>query len=169
MIRFGDGNGSGGGWNDGWTAAGPGSPAASSRRAGASSERMSNLTDSPTAEAGSDVLVCGDFNVAPDDRDVWDAARCHGGTHVSGPEREALAHVSAFGLVDVLRQRFDHDELFSWWDYQAGAFHKHWGMRIDLLLATPSLAERLAWVLIDRNARKGEKPSDHAPLVAEFA
>jgi exodeoxyribonuclease-3 len=122
-----------------------------------------------TADAGSDVVVCGDFNVAPDDRDVWDAARCHGGTHVSPPEREALAEVSAFGLVDVLRQRFDHDGLFSWWDYQAGAFHKHWGMRIDLLLATPSLAERLAWVLIDRNARKGEKPSDHAPLVAEFA
>jgi exodeoxyribonuclease-3 len=122
------------------------------------------------AVAGSDeVVVCGDFNVAPDDRDVWDVARCHGGTHVSAPEREALGHVEAFGLVDVLRQRFDQDGLFSWWDYQAGAFHKHWGMRIDLLLASPPLAERLRWVLIDRNARKGDKPSDHAPLVADFA
>ncbi len=122
-----------------------------------------------TADAGSDVVVCGDFNVAPDDRDVWDPAACHGGTHVSEPERTALAHVEAWGLVDVLRQRYDQDGLFSWWDYQAGAFHKHWGMRIDLLLASPSLAERLSWVLVDRNARKGSKPSDHAPLVAEFA
>jgi exodeoxyribonuclease-3 len=121
-----------------------------------------------TADARTDVLVCGDFNVAPDDRDVWDPARCHGGTHVSPPERAALDEVAAFGLLDVLRQRYDDDALFSWWDYQAGAFHKHWGMRIDLLLATPSLADRVAWVLIDRNARKGEKPSDHAPLVAEF-
>jgi exodeoxyribonuclease-3 len=121
-----------------------------------------------TADAGTDVVVCGDFNVAPDDRDVWDPARCHGGTHVSPPERAALGEVAAFGLLDVLRRRYDDDALFSWWDYQAGAFHKHWGMRIDLLLATPSLADRLAWVLIDRNARKGEKPSDHAPLVAEF-
>jgi exodeoxyribonuclease-3 len=88
---------------------------------------------------------------------------------VSPPEREALAQVEAFGLVDVLRRRYEQDGLFSWWDYQAGAFHKHWGMRIDLLLASPPLAERLRWVLIDRNARKGEKPSDHAPLLAEFA
>ncbi|MCU1373928.1 MAG: xthA [Actinomycetia bacterium] len=121
-----------------------------------------------TADRSSDVVVCGDFNVAPDDRDVWDAAACHGGTHVSEPEREALAGVEAWGLTDVLRQRYDQDGLFSWWDYQAGAFHKHWGMRIDLLLASAPLAERLSWVLVDRNARKGSKPSDHAPLVAEF-
>ena len=69
----------------------------------------------------------------------------------------------------MLRQRYQQDGLFSWWDYQAGAFHKHWGMRIDLLLASAPLAERLSWVLVDRNARKGTKPSDHAPLVAEFA
>jgi exodeoxyribonuclease-3 len=122
-----------------------------------------------TADPSSDVVVCGDFNVAPDDRDVWDAAACHGGTHVSAPERDALADVEAWGLTDVLRQRYDEDGLFSWWDYQAGAFHKHWGMRIDLLLASGPLAERLSWVVIDRNARKGSKPSDHAPLVAEFA
>jgi exodeoxyribonuclease III len=120
------------------------------------------------ADPASDVVVCGDFNIAPDDRDVWDATACHGGTHVSGPERSALADIEAWGLVDTVRARYDDAGLFSWWDYQAGAFHKHWGMRIDLLLASAPLAERLSWVLIDRNARKGSKPSDHAPLVAEF-
>lgn len=122
-----------------------------------------------TAHSGHDVVVCGDFNVAPDDRDVWDPSACHGGTHVSGPEREGLAEVAAWGLHDVLRQRYDDGGLYSWWDYQAGAFHKHWGMRIDLLLASAPLAERLEWVLVDRNGRKGSKPSDHAPLVAQFA
>jgi exodeoxyribonuclease-3 len=122
-----------------------------------------------SADPSTDVLVCGDFNVAPDDRDVWDPARCNGGTHVSVPEREAYEGVRAFGLVDVLRQRYDDDGLYSWWDYQAGAFHKHWGMRIDLLLASQHLSERLDWVLVDRNGRKGQKPSDHAPLIAQFA
>ena len=121
------------------------------------------------ADPATEVVVCGDFNVAPDDRDVWDPAKCNGGTHVSPPEREAFTEVCGFGLVDVLRQRYDQDGLYSWWDYQAGAFHKHWGMRIDLLLATDPLAGRLSWVLVDRNARKGQKPSDHAPLIAEFS
>jgi len=120
------------------------------------------------AEPGTEVVLCGDFNVAPDDRDVWDPEACHGGTHVSPAEREALAHVLDWGLADVLRQRHEEDGLYTWWDYQAGAFHKHWGMRIDLLLASAPLAARLDWVLIDRNARKGQKPSDHAPLVADF-
>jgi exodeoxyribonuclease-3 len=124
------------------------------------------------AKPTDDVVVCGDFNVAPDDRDVWDPKKCHGGTHVSPEERDALAHVQDWGLLDTLRLRHEDDALYSWWDYQAGAFHKHWGMRIDLLLASASLAERLEWVLIDRNARKGgadSKPSDHAPLIAQFA
>ncbi len=121
------------------------------------------------ADPADDVVVCGDFNVAPDDRDVWDPAAANGGTHVSPPEREALGDVVDWGLVDVLRQRHHEDRLFSWWDYRAGAFHKHLGMRIDLLLASASLSARLSWVLIDRNARKGKLPSDHAPLVAEFA
>jgi exodeoxyribonuclease-3 len=120
------------------------------------------------ADPEQDVVVCGDFNVAPDDRDVWDATACHGGTHVSPEERGALADVEAWGLVDVLRSCYEDDGLFSWWDYQAGAFHKHWGMRIDLLLASRPLASRLRWVLVDRNGRKGSKPSDHAPLIAEF-
>ena len=121
-----------------------------------------------TADPMVDALVLGDFNVAPDDRDVWDATACHGGTHVSAEEREALRHLCDWGLVDVFRQRYDQDRLFSWWDYRAGNFHKHLGMRIDLMLASAPLAERLSWVLIDRNARKGKAPSDHAPLVAEF-
>jgi exodeoxyribonuclease-3 len=116
-----------------------------------------------------DVVLCGDMNVAPDDRDVWDPARCNGGTHVSPEEREAFTHVLEWPLVDTLRARHDDAELYSWWDYQAGAFHKHWGMRIDLLLASRPLADRLEWVFIDRNGRKGSKPSDHAPLVAQFA
>lgn len=120
------------------------------------------------ASPDDDVVLCGDFNVAPDDRDVWDPQRCHGGTHVSPEEREALAHVLGWGLVDTLRVRHPDDALYTWWDYQAGAFHKHWGMRIDLLLASRSLSDRLEWVLVDRNARKGTKPSDHAPFVAQF-
>ncbi|MDQ3354869.1 MAG: exodeoxyribonuclease III [Actinomycetota bacterium] len=120
------------------------------------------------ANPDDDVVVCGDFNVAPDDRDVWDAAACHGGTHVSEAERTRLSEVVEWGLVDVFRQRHQEDLLFSWWDYRAGNFHKHLGMRIDLLYASLPLAERLSWVLIDRNARKGKLPSDHAPVVAEF-
>ncbi len=121
------------------------------------------------ADPASDVVVCGDFNVAPDDRDVWDPKKCHGGTHVSPEERAALADLQTWGLVDALRAQYDDGDIYSWWDYQAGSFHKHWGMRIDLLLASAPLADRLRWVLVDRNARKGDKPSDHAPLIAEFA
>jgi exodeoxyribonuclease III len=127
----------------------------------------SHLDAVTTPEA--DVVLCGDFNIAPDDRDVWDPAKCHGGTHVSPAERDALAEIMAWGLVDTLRAEHDDAELYTWWDYQAGAFHKHWGMRIDLLLASASLASTLEWVLIDRNARKGQKPSDHAPLIASFS
>ncbi|CAA9227458.1 MAG: Exodeoxyribonuclease III [uncultured Acidimicrobiales bacterium] len=121
-----------------------------------------------TADPTGDALVLGDFNVAPDDRDVWDPTACHGGTHVSPEERDALRSLCEWGLVDVFRRRHQEDRLFTWWDYRAGAFHKHLGMRIDLLLATAPLADRLSWVLVDRNARKGSQPSDHAPLVAEF-
>ena len=114
------------------------------------------------------MVVCGDFNIAPDDRDVWDAALAHGGTHVSQPERDALGRLLDWGLVDVFRELYDDERLFSWWDYRAGAFHKHMGMRIDLVLATKPLAEAVSWALIDRNARKGSAPSDHAPLVVDF-
>lgn len=120
------------------------------------------------ADPGDEVAVLGDFNVAPDDRDVWDPAAAHGGTHVSAEERAALERVCGWGLVDLLRRRHHESGLFTWWDYRAGNFHKHLGMRIDLALASAPVAERLSWVLVDRNARKGTKPSDHAPLVFEL-
>jgi exodeoxyribonuclease-3 len=120
-----------------------------------------------TCDPGSPVAVCGDMNVAPEDRDVWDPAKFVGATHVSEPERAALADLEAWGLVDVFRQLYDQDGLFSWWDYRAGSFHKRQGMRIDLVLVTKVLAERATYALIDRNARKGSKPSDHAPVLVD--
>jgi exodeoxyribonuclease-3 len=113
------------------------------------------------------VAVCGDFNVAPEDRDVWDPSKFVGATHVSPPEREALANLQAWGLVDVFRRLYDQDGLFSWWDYRAGSFHKHQGMRIDLILVTEMLARTATYGLIDRNARKGQKPSDHTPVLVD--
>jgi exodeoxyribonuclease-3 len=116
-----------------------------------------------------DFVVCGDFNIAPDDRDVYDPAAFVGETHVSEPEREALTRLVDLGLVDVFRQHYDAPGLFSWWDYRAGNFHKGKGMRIDLVLATKALADRSTAALIDRNARKGKSPSDHAPVVVDFS
>lgn len=120
------------------------------------------------ADAGAPVVVAGDFNVAPADNDVWDIAAFEGLTHVSGPEREAFAAVEDWGLVDVFRRRWSDDGLYTFWDYQAGRFHKRQGMRIDMVMATELLAQRVTTVLMDRNARKGEKPSDHAPVVVDF-
>ena len=122
-----------------------------------------------SCDPASDVVVSGDFNIAPTDLDVWDANAVHGATHVSDRERAALADLQAWGLVDVFRAHHDDGDLYSWWDYRAGAFHKHWGMRIDLVLASAPLARRSRWALVDRHARKGQQPSDHAPLVVEFA
>jgi exodeoxyribonuclease-3 len=115
------------------------------------------------------VVVCGDFNIAPDDRDVYDPAVYVGATHVSPPERAALQSMLDWGLVDVFRRFYDAGGLFSWWDYRAGNFHKGKGMRIDLVLVSEMLAERTTAVLIDRNARKGKAPSDHAPVVVDIA
>jgi exodeoxyribonuclease III len=125
---------------------------------------------SAACDPASDVVVCGDFNIAPDDRDVYDPAKFVGSTHVTPAERAALAGLLDWGLVDVFRQHHDADHLYSWWDYRAGDFHQGRGLRIDLVLATARLADRAAWSLVDRNARKGKPtPSDHAPLVVEFA
>ena len=118
----------------------------------------------PTAN----LVICGDFNVAPEDRDAWDPAKLHGGTHISPPEREAVAALQAWGLTDVFRQMYPQTGIFSWWDYRAGDFHQGRGLRIDLVLATKPLAERATWALIDRQARKGKLPSDHAPLLVDF-
>jgi exodeoxyribonuclease III len=123
-----------------------------------------------TAKPSDDLVVCGDLNIAPTDLDLWDAAAFEGATHVSPKEREALRELQDWGLHDVFREQHPGvGGLFSWWDYRAGAFHKRQGMRIDLILATPSLAARARWALIDRNARKGTKPSDHAPVLVDFA
>ena len=113
------------------------------------------------------VVVCGDFNVAPADIDVWDPAELVGMTHVSGAERQALVDLESWGLVDVFRRLYPDDRLFSWWDYRGGSFHRHRGMRIDLVLTTEVLARGATFALIDRNARKGEKPSDHTPVFVD--
>ena len=126
-------------------------------------EHLDRDTD-PTADA----VVMGDFNIAPDDRDVWDPQQFEGATHVSKPERDALADVCAFGMEDTFRRLNPDDRVFSWWDYRGGSFHKGHGMRIDLILATESVAGRATSTSIDRDARKGEKPSDHAPVLLEF-
>jgi exodeoxyribonuclease-3 len=122
-----------------------------------------------TAAPDGPVAVCGDFNIAPEDRDVWDPKAFEGATHVSQREREALRAVEEWGLADAFRARYPEDRLFSYWDYRAGDFHEHRGMRIDLILLSRPLAKRLSWALVDRNARKGKLPSDHAPVLVDVA
>jgi len=114
------------------------------------------------------LVILGDFNVAPTDIDVWSPAAFEGGTHVSQPERDALQRLKDWGLVDTLRERYPQDQIYSFWDYRNGDFHKRRGVRIDFLLSTPALAQHCSADLIDRNARKGTKPSDHAPVMGVF-
>ena len=114
-------------------------------------------------------MLLGDFNVAPEDRDVWSPEAFVGDTHVTGPERERLARLREWGFVDAFRELYDDDRLYTYWDYRRGDFHEHRGMRIDLAYVTRPVAERLRWGLVDRNARKGKLPSDHAPLVFDLA
>ena len=115
------------------------------------------------------LVIGGDYNVAPADADVWDASACHGGTHVSAEERQALAELRAWGLVDAYRHLHPEQHRFTWWDYRAGCFHKNQGMRIDHFYVTQSVASRLVACEIDREARKGKPtPSDHAPLVIDL-
>lgn len=124
---------------------------------------------SAALSAGSPLIVAGDFNVAPDDRDVWDPAEFAGATHVSRDERDALGELEACGLHDLFRCAHEEDGLFSWWDYRAGNFHKGRGMRIDLMLGDGQASASLESIRIDRDERKGPKPSDHAPVVADLA
>jgi exodeoxyribonuclease III len=116
----------------------------------------------------SDVLVCGDMNIAPTDADVFDPAAYVGQTHVTPPERAALADLEALGLHDVVRERWPNDRVFSYWDYRAGMFHQDLGMRIDLVLASAGVADRARAAWIDRQARKGTGPSDHAPVIVDL-
>jgi exodeoxyribonuclease III len=121
------------------------------------------------ADPGALLLLGGDFNVAPEDADVWDPRACHGGTHVSPAEREAVAKLRLWGLVDAYRLHRIEPRRYTWWDYRAGHFQKNFGMRIDHLLATRSLAARTVWAEIDREARKGKPiPSDHAPVLIDI-
>jgi exodeoxyribonuclease-3 len=111
------------------------------------------------------LVLGGDFNVAPTDADVFDPAACHGGTHVSPPEREAFARLLRWGLADAYRAHHTEPERFTWWDYRAGDFHRNLGMRIDHLLVSEPVLRRTLWAEIDREARKGKPtPSDHAPV-----
>jgi exodeoxyribonuclease-3 len=121
-----------------------------------------------TATPDQPVVVAGDFNIAPSDDDVYDAAKFVDQTHTSPPERAALADIEAWGLEDVFRRHVAAPKCFSWWDYRAGDFHQGRGMRIDLVLASPSVAAATRWCVIDRNARKGQQPSDHAPVVVDL-
>ena len=113
-------------------------------------------------------IVGGDFNVAPTDLDCYDPSAFEGATHVSAPERDAVAALEATGLMDLARALHPDDPLYTWWDYRNGSFHRGWGLRIDLLLVDEGLGRRALACYVDREARKGEKPSDHAPVVAEF-
>jgi exodeoxyribonuclease III len=115
-----------------------------------------------------DVLVCGDVNIAPTDADVFDPGAYVGQTHVTGPERDALVALQDAGLHDVVRERWPTERIFTYWDYRAGMFHKDLGMRIDLVLGSTSVAERVRAAWVDRKARKGKGPSDHAPVIVDL-
>jgi exodeoxyribonuclease-3 len=113
-------------------------------------------------------IVCGDMNIAPADIDVFDPAAYVGHTHVTAPERAALAQLEDLGLHDVVRERWPTERVFTYWDYRAGMFHKDLGMRIDLVLASAALTGRVRAAWVDRQARKGTRPSDHAPVIVDL-
>jgi exodeoxyribonuclease III len=113
-------------------------------------------------------VVCGDMNIAPTDADVFDPAAYVGQTHVTEPERAALASLQSAGLHDIVRERWPGRRVFTYWDYRAGMFHQDLGMRIDLVLATVAVADRVKAAWVDRHARKGTGPSDHAPVIIDL-
>ena len=113
-------------------------------------------------------IVCGDMNIAPTDEDVFDPEAYVGHTHVTPAEREALAGLTDLGLHDVIRERWPEERIFTYWDYRAGMFHQDLGMRIDLILAGTPVAARVKAAWIDRKARKGSGPSDHAPVIVDL-
>ncbi|MFI6901527.1 exodeoxyribonuclease III [Nonomuraea sp. NPDC050394] len=115
-----------------------------------------------------EAMVCGDVNIAPADADVFDPAAYEGQTHVTPPERAALAGLRELGLHDVVRERWPEERVFTYWDYRAGMFHKDLGMRIDLVLASDPVAGRVRAAWVDRHARKGTGPSDHAPVIVDL-
>jgi exodeoxyribonuclease-3 len=122
-----------------------------------------------TVAAGPEAtVVCGDMNIAPTDDDVFDPDAYVGQTHVTPAERAALADLQALGLRDVVRDRWPHERVFTYWDYRAGMFHQDLGMRIDLVLASAPVESRVRAAWVDRQARKGSGPSDHAPVIVDL-
>ena len=113
-------------------------------------------------------VVCGDMNIAPTDEDVFDPEAYVGHTHVTPPERAALGEIEALGMHDVVRDRWPNKRVFTYWDYRAGMFHQDLGMRIDLVLASGAVSERVKAAWVDRQARKGSGPSDHAPVIVDL-
>jgi len=113
-------------------------------------------------------IVAGDMNIAPTDDDVFDPEAYIGETHVTAPERQALAELQSLGLRDVVRDRWPNERVFTYWDYRAGMFHQDLGMRIDLVLASDPVAARVKAAWVDRQARKGSGPSDHAPVMVDL-
>jgi exodeoxyribonuclease III len=113
-------------------------------------------------------VVCGDMNIAPTDEDVFDPDAYIGQTHVTPAERAALAELQALGLRDVVRDRWPNARVFTYWDYRAGMFHQDLGMRIDLVLASATVVGRVRAAWVDRQARKGSGPSDHAPVIVDL-
>ncbi len=130
-------------------------------------QRLRKLFDE-TCDKNSDVLLCGDFNVAPEEADVWSVPVWQGKLHFSKPERAAIHHVKQWGFTDVFRQINGDVQEFSWWNYREGAFFKNQGLRIDHIWTSKSLAEKCVGCRIDREPRTWERPSDHTPVVAEF-
>jgi exodeoxyribonuclease-3 len=128
---------------------------------------LASLRDMLAAEP-KDLVVCGDMNIAPTDEDVFNPEAYVGHTHVTKPERAALAKLEALGLHDVVRDRWPHERVFSYWDYRAGMFHQDLGMRIDLIFASGPVEKRVKSAWIDREARKGSGPSDHAPVMMDL-
>ncbi len=114
------------------------------------------------------IVVMGDFNIAPEDRDVHDPQEWEGSVLVSDAEREALKRISGLGFVDVYRKFDQAEQSFSWWDYRAAAFRRNRGLRIDLILASTAMSESCSLCNIDKEPRAWERPSDHSPVVAQF-
>lgn len=121
-----------------------------------------------TCDLNSDVLLCGDFNVAPEELDVWSVPAWEGKLHFTKTERAAIHHVKQWGFVDVFRKLHPDAKEYSWWNYREGAWQRNQGLRIDHIWTSPPLADKCTGCWIDKTPRSHEKPSDHTPVVAEF-